>query len=138
MDIAEQVNGESRKLEPFHPGTFEEYDLLDDGTTKLIRRQIYHGPGDRPSFKPFVLYEGLLQPPIIAFTHYKFVVELSSDPLKNIRTLLTSAVRKRLMADRRIGCFLSGGLDSSLIAALLVQEAKKANLPYKIQVGSLT
>lgn len=43
------------------------------------------------------------------------------------------AVRKRLMADRRIGCFLSGGLDSSLIAALLVREAKRANLPYKIQ-----
>lgn len=43
------------------------------------------------------------------------------------------AVRKRLMADRRIGCFLSGGLDSSLIAALLVREATRANLPYKIQ-----
>lgn len=66
----------------------------------------------------------------------RIFVELSSDPLENIRTLLTSAVRKRLMADRRIGCFLSGGLDSSLIAGLLVQEAKKANLPYKIQVGS--
>ncbi|KAJ8916754.1 hypothetical protein NQ315_013959 [Exocentrus adspersus] len=43
------------------------------------------------------------------------------------------AVKKRLMADRRIGCLLSGGLDSSLIASLLVKEAKRANLPYKIQ-----
>lgn len=39
------------------------------------------------------------------------------------------------MADRRIGCLLSGGLDSSLIAALLVKLTKKANLPYKIQVS---
>ncbi|CAG9823634.1 unnamed protein product [Phaedon cochleariae] len=37
------------------------------------------------------------------------------------------------MADRKIGCLLSGGLDSSLIASLLVTEAKNSNLPYKIQ-----
>lgn len=62
------------------------------------------------------------------------ITELSTtDYLGNIRNLLTMAVRKRLMADRRIGCLLSGGLDSSLIAALLVKEAKRANLPYKIQ-----
>lgn len=54
--------------------------------------------------------------------------------LANIKTLLIMAVKKRLMTDRRIGCLLSGGLDSSLIAALLVREAKKVNIPYKIQV----
>lgn len=43
------------------------------------------------------------------------------------------AVKKRLMADRQIGCLLSGGLDSSLISALLVKLAKSENLPYKIQ-----
>lgn len=57
-----------------------------------------------------------------------------NDHLANIKTLLTMAVTKRLMTDRKIGCLLSGGLDSSLIAALLVREAKKANIPYKIQV----
>lgn len=51
----------------------------------------------------------------------------------NIRKLLSAAVEKRLMADRRIGCLLSGGLDSSLVAALLTKHAKEHNLPYKIQ-----
>lgn len=59
-----------------------------------------------------------------------------NDHIGNIRKLLTMAVKKRLMADRRIGCLLSGGLDSSLIAALLVKEAKRANLPYKVQVST--
>lgn len=69
--------------------------------------------------------------------HCKFCEILDLTPQKhedNVRKLLTMAVKKRLMADRRIGCLLSGGLDSSLVAALLVQEAKNINLPYKIQV----
>src|SRR3990167_6662718 len=41
------------------------------------------------------------------------------------RTLLTKSVNDRLNADREIGCLLSGGLDSSLIAALASQELKK-------------
>lgn len=36
----------------------------------------------------------------------------------NIRTFLIEAVRKRLMSDRPIGFFLSGGLDSSIVAAI--------------------
>ena len=36
-----------------------------------------------------------------------------------INYLLTQSVKKRLMAEREIGCLLSGGLDSSLIASLV-------------------
>ena len=39
--------------------------------------------------------------------------------LEKIRILLERAVKFRLMSDRQIGCLLSGGLDSSLIAALV-------------------
>lgn len=39
----------------------------------------------------------------------------------NIRNLFTEAVKKRTMSDRDIGCLLSGGLDSSLVAALLTK-----------------
>ena len=42
-----------------------------------------------------------------------------NDICTQIRTLLTNAVKKRLMAERQIGCLLSGGLDSSLITSLV-------------------
>ncbi len=45
----------------------------------------------------------------------------------NIESLLTKAVDKRIMSDRPIGCLLSGGLDSSLIAALLAKKMKLQN-----------
>lgn len=39
--------------------------------------------------------------------------------LENIKSFLTEAVVKRLMSEREIGCLLSGGLDSSLIASIV-------------------
>ena len=41
------------------------------------------------------------------------------DILLGIRKTLVASVEKRLMSEREIGCLLSGGLDSSLIAALV-------------------
>jgi len=55
----------------------------------------------------------------------------------NIRLLLKEAVKKRLMAERRIGSFLSGGLDSSLVTALLVQCLNEVGCEYKIQTFSI-
>ena len=39
--------------------------------------------------------------------------------MDNIYNLLDTAVTKRLMSDKPIGCLLSGGFDSSIVAALL-------------------
>lgn len=44
-----------------------------------------------------------------------------------IKTLLEKSVEKRLQSDRKIGCLLSGGLDSSLVTSL-VQKFSKENL----------
>ena len=52
------------------------------------------------------------------YFHYngvKIQEHTEKDISDKIRSLLTNAVKKRLMAEREIGCLLSGGLDSSLI-----------------------
>ncbi|XP_014670913.1 PREDICTED: asparagine synthetase [glutamine-hydrolyzing]-like [Priapulus caudatus] len=56
---------------------------------------------------------------------------------ENLAVTLTAAVKKRMMSDRRIGCLLSGGLDSSLIAALAVNAAKNEFVSYPIQTFSI-
>ena len=38
--------------------------------------------------------------------------------MNNIKILFAKAVNKRLMSDRPLGCLVSGGLDSSLVASI--------------------
>jgi asparagine synthase (glutamine-hydrolysing) len=49
----------------------------------------------------------------------------SHDDMEVVRTVrekLEAAINSRLMSDREVGCLLSGGLDSSIIAAVLARE----------------
>ncbi|PSN33161.1 Asparagine synthetase [glutamine-hydrolyzing] [Blattella germanica] len=102
IDLSKEMNGVSWKLEPFPPGHVEEYKIENDGKARLLFQKQYYVIGEKPYLKPLVPYESLS----------------NKDIHENIRTLLTAAVKKRLMADRRIGCMLSGGLDSSLSFAI--------------------
>ena len=58
----------------------------------------------------------------VRYFHYdsnKLCSDDKNEILKNVKTLLSEAVVKRLMSERKIGCLLSGGLDSSLIASIV-------------------
>jgi asparagine synthase (glutamine-hydrolysing) len=60
------------------------------------------------------------------------IISIESQLMK-MRSLFENAVNKRFMTDRPFGVFLSGGLDSSLVAALVA----KKNAPNKIHSFSI-
>ena len=67
------------------------------------------------------------------YTYYTFPIAYNRKIEQNINELLKNAVYKRLMSDRPIGCLLSGGLDSSLIAGIAAQ--KIGNLLHTFSIG---
>ncbi|CAG9562701.1 unnamed protein product [Danaus chrysippus] len=116
-----KISDETASLGQFPPGYFEVYDILDEGKVKLNVTEQYYKPGSAPFFMPYVPKDQLAK----------------LDDYEKTAHLLEAACRKRLMSDRRIGCLLSGGLDSSLITALVMKLAKECKLPYKIQTFAI-
>ena len=67
--------------------------------------------------------------PILKHNHNNILFwSPSSDKSFLLHQLLNEAVEKRLMTDRPMGCFLSGGLDSSIIASILVEKLGGKNV----------
>ena len=62
----------------------------------------------------------------------------TSEPelLEILEEKLRDAVRLRMISDVPIGCFLSGGVDSSMISALMAQEASDAIRTFNISFAS--
>ncbi|XP_048247811.1 asparagine synthetase [glutamine-hydrolyzing]-like [Haliotis rufescens] len=118
--LSHGLTDEAADIVPVAPGTVEQYDLDNNGRATFREKRQFHSIGDMPLYKTPVDSDSL-----------------GSDVAENIRVLLETAVKKRLMADRRIGCLLSGGLDSSLVTALMVKNAKEQKLSYPIQTFSI-
>ena len=69
------------------------------------------------------------------YHNYHFIFNNDTEEVikEKIRQLFTQAVDKRLMSDRPIGCLLSGGLDSSLVSALISRNYE----PYTLNTFSI-
>jgi len=92
---------ECDKIISFPPGHV--YDSKDDSTTRYYNPTWWNGDVEGPSG----------------------TIPTSPADLTLIRTTLEAAVRKRLMSEVPYGVLLSGGLDSSLIAAIAARETEK-------------
>ena len=63
--------------------------------------------------------------------------DTEEEVMVKIRELMEKAVRKRLMSERKFCVTLSGGVDSSLVASLLVREMKKMGYTNKLDTFSI-
>uniref|UniRef100_A0A1A8Q497 Asparagine synthetase [glutamine-hydrolyzing] n=1 Tax=Nothobranchius rachovii TaxID=451742 RepID=A0A1A8Q497_9TELE len=110
---------------PFLPGHIEVFDLKLNGKVESVQFEQFHCCTQEPAHAAYDSVE-------------KLPTGVDKETVKsNIRRLFENAVRKRLMAHRRIGCLLSGGLDSSLVSAILVKQAQAEKLSYPIQTFSI-
>ncbi|TNN55836.1 Asparagine synthetase [glutamine-hydrolyzing] [Liparis tanakae] len=120
-----QATAAPANIVPLLPGHFEAFDLQPSGKVQSVQMEPFHCCTREPAHAVYDTLEPL-------------PAGFDEETVKgNVRVLFENAVRKRLMAQRRIGCLLSGGLDSSLVAATLVKLAKEQQLQYPIQTFSI-
>lgn len=107
----------SASVAPFPPGHVEVFDLKPDGKVVSTQMEAFHLCTQEPAHAAYdsvpALPSGTTAPPRPQIPFRSVVDALlagfDEETVKsNIRTLFENAVRKRLMAQRRIGCLLSG------------------------------
>ena len=97
--ISPLVNEEN--IHQFQPGCWKSFSLIDNKDSDYFQYYSYSYPE----------------------------LELNNIPeiCLTIKDKFTKSVKKRIMSERPIGCLLSGGLDSSLVSALVAKEFKNKN-----------
>ena len=98
---------------PVEPGTYSIYDL---NTGYRVFKQRYHTVEALPKLPVF---------------------ETISVAKAAVRESLEAAVKKRMMTERPVAALLSGGLDSSLIAALTAKELRLAGVKERLRTFSI-
>ncbi len=93
---------EFESIQQFSPGHFHTYDLA---TMTLMTRTQYH------------MYPGDIE---------REVTSNCEVAKRDLRAALKAAVHKRMLTERPVAALLSGGIDSSLIAALVAEELRAA------------
>ena len=100
------------RVRPVEPGT---YRIYDTNTRTLLRAARYH------------------HIPLLKFP----VFENVAIARQAVRESLEAAVKKRLMTQRPVAALLSGGLDSSLIAALVARQMRAAGVKERLKTFSI-
>ena len=118
MENDENVENKIYNIKHIVPGTYSEF-YLHYGVNKYwIKKKLNTRYHDIGFYTPLHTYNN--NPSYITFNNI----------LHDIRIHLQNAVEKRCInSDRQIACLLSGGLDSSLITALVNDYHVKNNLP---------
>ena len=109
---------DSATIQPHPPGHFSEFDLTKRGSLRFVRRERFHTIGDMPGYK-------------VDEVNNSWTAE------EKVRHALTNAVDIRMLADCKIGCMLSGGLDSSLVCALVKQQMAKWGHDYELETFAI-
>ncbi len=99
------------------------FNQVDRSTTLLVRATVV--PEDRRYFAHMI--RGPREKEWLKLTHAQRVTET--------RRLVQQAVTRQLVADVPIGCFLSGGVDSSVIAACMRKAAGRGQRVLSFSIG---
>uniref|UniRef100_F6VL61 Asparagine synthetase [glutamine-hydrolyzing] n=1 Tax=Ciona intestinalis TaxID=7719 RepID=F6VL61_CIOIN len=125
-DLLKKKNGEDKTklLRVFPPAHSMVCDVIKNGKIAPATPKMFHS---FPELPRHFMYQGVV------------LEKGESDDVikKNIRTLMINAVEKRLMSSRRVGSLLSGGLDSSLVAAITAKKLRENGSKQPIQTFSI-